>query len=119
MGSVVWSRIPGWTQEVCPACSDTELPSQCLVAVTGWLLKYDFSMFLVFPRCLWQHLETQPVPRENLSMCGWLETPELLWGQGAGSRVKDKKVACAAPAPVRPCHGDFSEEIFHKAGPYL
>lgn len=71
---------------------------------------------LGFPRCLWQHLETQPVPGGGLST--WLETPELLWGQGAGARVKDEEVAGAAPAPVMPCHGNFSEEIFHKAGPF-
>lgn len=107
--------IPGWTQKVCPAYSGTELPSQCLVAVTGCLLKYDFS----YP---W--LPQMPVAASGDPACArgglstWLETPELLWGQGAGARVKDEEVAGAAPAPVMPCHGNFSEEIFHKAGPF-
>lgn len=36
---------------------------------------------------------TQPLPRGYLSTCGWLETPELLWGKGIGAWVKDKEVA--------------------------
>lgn len=104
--------------QVCPAYCGTELPSQCSVSVTGWFLEDDFSTLPGFPRCLGQHLETQPVPRGDLSTCAWLETPQLLWGQRAGARVKDKEVAPAPPAPVMTCPGVFSEEIFHKAGPY-
>lgn len=100
----------GLEQEVSPAYAGIEVPAS-VVSVTGWLPKCDFSTLLGFPKCLWQHVETQPVPWGDLRVVG--DTRAALgprsWYQGAH----------APPAPVVPCHGDFTEEIFHKAGLYL
>lgn len=79
-------EIPGFIQDAGPAYAGTGLPTQCLVSVTVWFLKRFFFhapwMILGFPRSLWRHVETQPMPRGGLKAhAGWLETGGLLWGQ--------------------------------------